>query len=226
MTRNLLLSFLVLAFVLGAALSVANPAVAGCSFRPVPVNVRQTELPLRLDRSLSSRTLTATSSTPVSAGNIVLGHGGGGMQISGNFEFTVSGNAEDGYCPKISKVNIELQVAPSIKMANTLRQGTCEYNAVYQHEMFHVGVLQRTAQSAAQQIPSIVNTRLQSAISRLRVSGTDKNVIHNQLQAEFSRILASVNDQMGAFMNNEQSKIDNPAEYARVQNSCAFNRRY
>ena len=201
-------------------------AQARCSYRGAQVDVQQKKHALQLERNFSAQHLTATASVPTASGSIVLGNGGGGMQIGGSIKFTVTGSREEGYCPKIQRVNIELQIMPRIKLANTLQPGSCEYNAVYQHEMFHVAVLERTAQSAAQQIPDIINTRLRDVVARMGQNGHDSSYIHRHLQAEFSRTLSIVNDQMSAFMNSEQKKIDNPTEYARVQNSCAFNRRY
>tara|TARA_R110002124_G_scaffold287365_1_gene474302 strand:- start:237546 stop:238190 length:645 start_codon:yes stop_codon:yes gene_type:complete len=199
-----------------------SAAQAACRYQPVNVRVKQITRPVTLDRSFSAQALTATTGSPVGAGSIVLGHGGGTMQISGGLESYVKGNARDGYCLKVKSVDIEIEILPKIKLANHLRPNTCEYNAVYQHEQFHVAVLGQTMQVAAQQMPSIVNAHLQQLHSNLSNGGGDPQYMNARLQAEFSRTLSTINNQMSAHMNGEQNKIDNPTEYARVQNSCAF----
>ena|GEM_PF-2465246 len=194
---------------------------ANCRFRPAQVDVRQIKQPLRFDKSFSAAHLTATSGRAVGRNEIVLGHGGGGMQISGDLDYALSGNARDGYCPKIKRVNIVLEISPSIKIANSLQTGSCEYNTVLQHEQFHVGVLERTSQDAARQIPALVNAHLQRLYTNVAAYGYNQQRLIAQIQMEFSQSLASINQQMGAHMNSEQQKIDNPTEYARVQNSCS-----
>ena len=123
--------------------------------------------------------------------------------------------------PPLKRVNIELQVAPSIKLANSLRAGSCEYNAVLQHEYFHVAVLERASQAAAQQIPALINAHLQQLYHNVASYSASPQRLNAQIQMQFSQSLASINQQMSAHMNSEQQKIDNPTEYARVQNSCA-----
>lgn len=219
-TYKKILSFL--CFSLAFSIMFVQVAEASCRFKAAQVDVRQTRLPLQLDRTMSAGGLTATSMSPVKAGNIVLGHGGGGMQISGTIEINVSGSPDRGYCPKVRRVNIGIQVSPVIKIANHLRPNTCEYNAVMQHEQFHVAVLDRTAQNAAQQIPSMVNAHLQGIFTRITQKNMNPQYMQAQIQAEFARTLSSINDQMSSHMDAQQRGIDNPTEYARVQNSCAF----
>lgn len=204
-----------------AIVAVSSANASNCRFRTAKVDVRQVKQPLRLDKTYSAAHLTATSGRAVGRNEIVLGHGGGGMQISGDLDYALSGSAQDGYCPKIKRVNIILEISPSIKLANSLRAGTCEYNAVLQHEQFHVAVLERTSQAAAQQIPALVNTHLQGLYTNIGAYGHNQQRLVAQLQMQFSQILASINQQMSAHMNSEQQKIDNPTEYARVQNSCS-----
>lgn len=205
-----------------AIVAAQSAGAASCRFRAAKVDVKQVKLPLRLDKTHSAHQLTATSGRPVGQNQIVLGHGGGGMQISGNLDFSIAGSAKDGYCPNIKKVNIELQVAPSIKIANSLRPGTCEYNAVLQHEHFHVAVLERSSQQAAQQIPSLINAHLQRLHANVASYGNNAQRLEQQIRMQFSQSLMSINEQMSGHMNSEQQKIDNPTEYARVQNSCSF----
>lgn len=214
--------FYILTLFLVGFFAYSPVAEARCTYKNAKVNVKQTREAVRLDRSFSANQLTATSSAPVAANNIVLGHGGGEMQIGGNIEFSVEGNAQQGYCPIVRQVNIEIIVRPMIKLASSLRPGTCEYNAVYQHEQFHVHVLDRAAQQAVQQIPSIINSHLRNLVRRDLRQGNSPQALNTYLQAEFSRTLSSINDQMSAHINNEQKKVDNPTEYARVQNSCSF----
>jgi hypothetical protein len=214
-------SLAVCAVLLVGTMPVAH---AGCRFKPVKVRVKQVTRPVVLDRSFSAQALTTTSGSAVGKGHIVLGHGGGTMQIRGGLESSVQGDAREGYCLKIRSVDIEIEIMPKIKLANHLRPNTCEYKAVYQHEQFHVAVLGQTMQVAAQQMPSIVNSHLQQLYTNLSNSGSNPQYMNARLQAEFSRTLSAINTQMSAHMNSEQNKIDNPTEYARVQNSCAFDR--
>jgi|TARA_R110002126_G_scaffold13118_1_gene55778 hypothetical protein len=213
---------LTLALLLNVIFWTHSAQAASCRYRAVSVDVRQVKLPVRLDKTHSANQLTATSGRPVAHNQIVLGHGGGGMQISGSLDFSIGGSAKDGYCPKVKNVNIELQVAPSIKIANSLRTGTCEYNAVLQHEQFHVAVLERASQDAARQIPSLVNAHLQRLYANVAAYGSNPQRLDAQVRMQFSQSLNSINQQMSAHMNSEQQKIDNPTEYARVQNSCSF----
>jgi hypothetical protein len=118
--------------------------------------------------------------------------------------------------------SVELRVAMPVRTIYVLRErrpGTCEYNAVLEHERKHQAVddavigehiprLQRLMQAAAQRV------------SAQRIRPGEEKAAQQRLDSELKAALNQASKTLEQERSARQLAIDTPQEYARVTAAC------
>lgn len=176
----------------------------------------------KLYRTRNSEALTSMKNREggaVRQGLLVNGLGGGKIGLEGQALFTVMQRGDQA-CIWLKGINAKFFAFPIIHIANNFPKGTCEYDAVLEHEKKHILALQDFHREFAPKF----KTALRRIASEIQGQGpfpagsTDR--IQKDMNARINAGIAAFNDSIIPVLEERQNGIDNPSEYARVEAEC------
>lgn len=149
----------------------------------------------------------------------VNGLGGGKIGLEGLASFTILQRGEQA-CIWLKGISAKFFAFPSIHIANNFPKGTCEYDAVLEHEKKHIRVLQDFHKEFAPKF----KTALRRIASDIEPQGPFQAVsaetIQGDMNARINSGIQAFNDSIIPILEARQAEVDNPSEYARVEAQC------
>lgn len=147
----------------------------------------------------------------------------GEINVTGGYMFnTETYAALNKVCLYVAHVDVKISVDPTIYIAREYPKGSCQYNAVLEHEKKHV----RTDREIINKYTNIIVKAVNNTLKKIGYGHGPYDVAQlPALQKQISGIIESVIGQFSANMNKErqllQSKVDSLEEYNRVDALCA-----
>lgn len=124
-------------------------------------------------------------------------------------------------CLWIDKVTVDITIDPTIQIASEHPQGSCEYNAILEHENKHVA----TDKNVVQDHLELIRRATGEAVQKVGVVGPKPFSMADGFKKKMSDYvqdqLKSVVDEMYQDRTRRQQRIDTKEEYDRVQAVCA-----
>lgn len=148
------------------------------------------------------------------------GLGGGEIGFDTETRFEIAESAGQA-CVNLTEIDVIFYAKPEVHVASNFQKGSCEYNAVIEHEKKHIAVLRdfirEYSPKVKAQIQDIVR-QSRIAIGPFKTSRID--AAQQKLQQDFMRKIEAYSAQIIPVLAARQSQIDAPEEYERVQAQC------
>lgn len=123
-------------------------------------------------------------------------------------------------CLWVDNVNINIAIDPTIYIAKQYKQGSCEHNAILEHEYKHIQVDREIVKKYAPQIKKVI----EKAIQDIGIVGPkqerDKSNYSKKISDYLDQQLKIATDTMYAERDKRQQAVDTLAEYERVAGLC------
>ncbi len=127
---------------------------------------------------------------------------------------------QDGSCYWVASANVELSYHQlDVNIASEYEPGSCQYEAILDHEKEHVVVAQNILSPYAQQIRAALTT-LSIPTPDLPAVADSPAEARAQVQAVFRRVLLPVRDQMSRLVRARQADVDTRENYRRTFRQC------
>lgn len=126
----------------------------------------------------------------------------------------------DYVCVALDKMKLSYRARPMVMISKEFPRGSCEFNAVVEHENKHVAVLRRMHKKYAKEFRDHVQDVILMAKpvkirSPYEIQQAQEK-IEKEIKANLDDFLERINDEMA----HEQIKVDAPSEYKRVSKMC------
>lgn len=149
----------------------------------------------------------------------------GSVKMPGNYSFITQKSSNGQGCIHIDKVNVRIEINPKIYIAREYVPGSCEYNAVMEHEKKHVAVERFIVDKYIRIIGDVLKKNIDA---RGYVFGPFPAQHMEIAQADLGKFLTAAVEPYSKRMQAErerlQSEVDTLQEYervARVQRECS-----
>lgn len=123
------------------------------------------------------------------------------------------------YCPYVKRLKIRVHYASVIKIAREIKKGTCEFNAVMEHELKHhdanLAVTKTLARRMKADLPEMIDYMESKYIARGDVPATFQIIKEGLGDA-----LQVYGEEISSRMTEFNGHIDTPGEYRRVAQTC------
>lgn len=218
--RHQLFAFLIAAVWFGA--STDGAAAAGCR---APKNTSDFAVNIDVDigePSISnsmSKAQLGTSSFHGREGQI-LGNTRSGLELRWSFNYQVT-RWQHVYCVWAADTDISLSYQQlDVNIASEYSPGSCQYEAVLDHENEHVEVAQRVMQPYARQIRQAL-TSVNIPTPRVAIVANTPELAQAAIEDAFRRTLIPVRDQLIRTLNEQQAHVDTLDNYRRTWQRCS-----
>ncbi|MBF0182857.1 MAG: hypothetical protein HQM06_00505 [Magnetococcales bacterium] len=139
--------------------------------------------------------------------------------LQGVFEWRSSEDRKN-RCLYLRSLTLELSY-PELKVyiANAYRPGSCEYQAIYRHEMEHVRILKRHHELY---VPHL-RERLQAMVYRQEAERLSASQMEQKKQEVLQRLDQEIQRELHRLDGRQkaaQAEIDTPRSYAKVRAEC------
>lgn len=126
-----------------------------------------------------------------------------------------------GYCYWIASVHLEIvSESPYVLIPREYARGSCNYQAILMHEDKHAVVAKKTIRAFANDFKSPL-TSLAIPKHHSPVFTEDVGQRYEKDIETIWKLLMPTFDELVAYMDKEQAKVDTEAEYRRVHGSCS-----
>lgn len=121
-------------------------------------------------------------------------------------------------CGAVSAVEVSFGFEPhTIYIPAEFTPQSCAYNAIYAHEARHVAMDEAVLQD---QLP-LLEARIKQAVSAIPpAQGRDAAAVQATLKAQIEQIMEAEMRAFSMVRERAQARVDSPAEYAMVSQSC------
>ena len=127
---------------------------------------------------------------------------------------------QDGSCFWVESANVELSYHQlDVNIAAEYEPGSCQYEAILDHEKEHVVIAQNILSPYAQQIRAALTT-LSIPTPDLPAVADSPEQARAQVQAVFRRVLLPVREQMSQLVRARQAEVDTRENYRRTFRQC------
>ncbi|MFP4313617.1 MAG: hypothetical protein ACLFR0_04745 [Alphaproteobacteria bacterium] len=151
--------------------------------------------------------------------NFVLGLGGGNFALNAKMKFTIK-TKDQLSCVRLDHIMGHFTIKPLMMIAREYRKGTCEYNAVLEHERKHVAALEKFQRHYARKFKSRLKEIARNINTAQVVSATQAEISKAQIEEQITREIQNYVEQITPIIQQRQIDIDNPQEYRRVYAQC------
>lgn len=149
----------------------------------------------------------------------VLGLGGGSYDLTTKLQFEVKTQGSLS-CVKVASVEGRFTVEPLMLIARDYRQGSCEYNAVLEHEKKHLSTLLDFQQEYARKFKIRLKKILKDVNTSQVASTSQTHLVQEQIKNQINTQVQAYFDQITPILQRRQQKVDSPEEYRRVAEMC------
>lgn len=208
-------------------LFMANAIPGWCVPEQAPeINVMPTTNEVRFEYNRSSDQLSQfeISHSPYKPGTPtrVKGLHKGNIQFKTELEVSTHTNGETGKtCLNYNVINVRFHIDPTIYITNEHMPGTCEHEAIHEHEMKHLMTDRHLINEYSQKIGQAIHEDFRSygyiwgPIDRNR-----SEEIFGEMRQNLINIVKPVISEMEIERQERQKAIDTIEEYERVANAC------
>jgi phosphoenolpyruvate carboxylase len=120
----------------------------------------------------------------------------------------------------VAGANVELSYHQlDVNIAAEYEPGSCQYEAILEHELEHVAVAQQIMSPYAQQIEQALTT-LSIPTPDLPSIADSPDQARAEVQEVFRRVLLPVRDQMNQLVRARQADVDTPENYRWTFKKC------
>ncbi|NKB49167.1 MAG: hypothetical protein GKS02_07370 [Alphaproteobacteria bacterium] len=213
-----------LTVLLAAIFLTAAPHQAAAAECEAPDDARRYEINVKVDvgtPKIYNNRSKAQLGTSISHGRRgqILGTMLGNVDLRWFINYKVEEIA-NGTCFWVANANVELSYHQlDINIASEYEPGSCQYEAILDHEKEHVVVAQRILSPYAQQIQQVLTT-LSIPTADLPSVADSPEEAQAQVQEVFRRVLLPVRDQMNQRVRAQQAEVDTRENYARTFRQC------
>lgn len=213
-----------LVFFLAAAGVAATPndaAAAGCR---APRDAAEFEVSVNIDvgePSVSNHLSKAQlgSSNTHRGKRQILGTTQSGLELRWTISYQVR-NWKKQYCFWVASADVDISYHQlDVNIASEYAPGSCEYEAVFDHEFQHVEVAQEIMQPYADQI-SVALTSLAIPTAHLPSVANSPEDAREEVEAVFTRTLHPVRDKINRALEVNQAVVDTKENYRRTWRRC------
>lgn len=176
----------------------------------------------RLYRTKDSESLTAMKNQDGGAarqGIHVNGLGGGRIGLEGQALFVVMRLGAQA-CIRLKGINAKFFAFPAIHIARNFPKGSCEYDAILEHEKKHINTLQDFHSAYAPRFKAELRRIASEIGARGPFPEQNAKAVQNEMNERINAGIKAFNDSIMPVLETRQDAIDNPSEYARVKAQC------
>jgi len=120
----------------------------------------------------------------------------------------------------VKDFNLDVTIAPesmTVYIAKEIKQGSCRYDVVYNHELTHVNATYEAIQIALNDI----NQLLHGTVNNInKICAPSKQELGNKVSGVLRAAFDIVADKINYYDNRLHSKIDTLGEYTRLSEIC------
>ena len=205
------------------AVSANDAAAAGCDALPgaddFVVNVIVEAGEPNIYNDMSKAQLGTTNSHGRRRGAQILGTAQTGVNLRWSFRYQVR-EWRDTYCFWLASADVELSYQQlDVNIAAEYEPGSCQYEAILDHEKEHVEVARSIMSPYAQRIEQAL-TILAIPTSHLPTVADSPEIALQDADAVFEQALSPVSEQMNRLLDERQAEVDMFANYRRMWRSC------
>lgn len=150
----------------------------------------------------------------------VLGLGGGHfeLEIDVDFQTKQSGTLQ---CVGVGQLTGTFHIYPAILIAQNYRKDSCEYKAIFEHEMEHVQILKRFQSVYAGHFTNFLRSIGAHYAQSKVTANVNASFIQKQLEDDIAAKTQAFIEKIGPALQERQLALDSPQEYARIHAKCS-----
>ena len=149
----------------------------------------------------------------------VLGNAQAGLELRWSIQYQVR-EWRNVYCFWTASATVEISYRQlDVNIASDYEPGSCQYEAILDHEFEHVAVAQNILQPYAQQIRQAL-TSLAIPTAHLPATANSPEIAREEVEEVFRRTLFPVRDQMSQLLEQQQAEVDTIENYRRTWRRC------
>ncbi len=149
----------------------------------------------------------------------VLGNAATGLELRWSIQYQVR-EWRNVYCFWTHSATVEISYHQlDVNIASDYAPGSCQYEAVLDHELEHVAVAQNILQPYAQQLRQAL-TSLAIPTAHLPATANSPEIAREEVEEVFRRTLFPVRDQMSQLLEQQQAEVDTLENYRRTWRRC------
>ncbi len=224
MPHRIFIRFLALTFFLTLFLPAGNAlAQNSCPDPGTSFSVKKVRKKIKFDRSSSMQDLTQIHSGSVHMqGPAILGVAGGPVGVGMNLQFkTYRNSAGTLNCISLESAEGLFIAFPKISLASGLRKGTCEYNAVLEHEKEHIRILMQFQDQYAPKFKSHLKKILRQYGQPKVVSAVSAKHAMMEMRQQIENAAGAYFNEIAPILSKRQQEIDTAESYAKVFKKCS-----
>ena len=201
-----------------ASLILAAGGGSGHCYAPKPLlGFKATVSKVKFNVTESARSLTGLHGPK--GGGVVTGLAFSPLYYEYQMHYSVTEQGNK-ICVAVDKMHINFRARPFVFVSKEFPRGSCEFNAVLNHENKHVSTLKKVQRKYAQDFKKYVyDTILQ--VKPVKISSPGQlAAAQKKIEKQVNARLESYIEEIGYDLAREQTKVDSPSEYERVHNLC------
>jgi len=187
-----------------------------CSNEAPKVTVKLATAPTKYIKTQNAQSLTAMHNT---GRGVTLGLAGGPISITTQGQFQVTSQDEKA-CVELKTLEVLFWAKPQVMIASNFQKGSCEYREVLAHEQKHIRTLRRFVQKQAPELRKEVHKIVKSSRTQYKVKENKISSAQKEIEQQIFTRLTAFQNKIMPILQNQQTAIDSPEEYARVAAKC------
>lgn len=206
----------------GAAGTRPAGAAAGCAAPPQAafVAVELVAPEVKVDRALSRRELAKEYGHGHAAGSIVFGLTAGRVKSELAVHSLTQQRADGVFCgwPARLAATVAYDGPIAVHLVRDLRPGSCQHEAVLDHEMEHVAVFREALPVYEAELTKALEAAL--ADGRFPVTGRDRGKVQAETGKRFEAAFEGAVAAAEAERHRRNARLDTPQSYQRTRDRC------
>jgi hypothetical protein len=127
---------------------------------------------------------------------------------------------KEGYCLAIDELKLYYRARPVVWISSEFPRGSCEFKAVLFHENKHVRTLKKVHSKSSKAFRKHVENSLERVRPEGPLSKAQIKTAQKKMQKELEQLLDEYIIDINYELRREQTKVDSPSEYKRVNDEC------
>ena len=184
------------------------------------IQVHPITKPVKYVRDVSSAELTSNHPELLKKGHHSIGGtGGGAIGLESDVRYEIKKLGKRG-CVRIKSIKGIFIAKPVIHIASDYRRGSCEYNAILEHEQKHIRVMKSFHKKYAPKIKKELRKVALQLQSKGIVPARDVKKRQKEMQSYIQQYVQAYTADIMQELDRKQKAIDTYAEYKRVAEKC------
>lgn len=198
----------------------AQAASFNCDTGAPFIQVHPITKSIKYVRDVSSAELTSNHPELLKKGHHSIGGtGGGAIGLESDVRYEIKTLGKRG-CVRIKSIKGTFIAKPVIHIASDYRRGSCEYNAILEHEKKHIRVMKSFHKKYAPKIKKELRRVALQLQSKGIVPARDVKKRQKEMQSYIQQYVQAYTADIMQELDRKQKAIDTHAEYKRVAAKC------